>query len=384
MDLRKRYLTENECYKAGRKIDVKGLMLHSTGANNPKLGRYVDAPELEPEVSDYHWNTHRPGGRQVCVHGFIGYLPNREIATYQTLPWNHRGWGGGGTSNNTHIHVEICESDLNDSEYFHKVYKEAVELFAYLCEKFNLNPLEDVITHTEGNKLGIASNHADVMHWFPKHGKDMDDFRRDVKAEMNGKEYKEPVSNSSTSPVGKSILELAQEVIKGKHGSGDARRKSLGASYDAVQAKVNELLGGSKTNNKTIDQLAKEVIDGKYGSGDARRKALGSQYDEVQKRVNDLLAGKKAPVKKSVDQLAKEVIDGQHGSGDARRKALGSQYNAVQKRVNQILGSRPSSKTIAELAQEVIDGEHGSGRERMISLGSNYAAVQQEVNRRFR
>lgn len=386
MDLRKRYLTENECYKAGKKIDVKGLMLHSTGANNPKLGRYVDAPELEPEVSNYHWNTLRPGGRQVCVHGFIGYLPNREIATYQTLPWNHRGWGGGGSSNNTHIHVEICEADLDDAEYFRKVYKEAVELFAYLCEKFNLNPLEDIITHTEGNKMGIASNHADVMHWFPKHGKDMDNFRRDVKAEMTG----EPVTNPSTPPVApkpapsKSIDQLAREVIDGKHGSGDVRRKSLGDQYSAVQDRVNELLAPKKEEpKKSINQLAQEVIDGKHGSGDARRKALGSQYDAVQKRVNELLAPKKAPAK-TVDQLAREVIDGKHGSGDARKKSLGSQYDAVQKRVNQILGSRPSSKSISELADEVLRGEHGSGRERMISLGSNYAAVQKEVNRRMR
>ena len=41
-----------------------------------------------------------------------------------------------------------------------------------------------VICHSEGYKRGIASNHADVMHWFPKHGKSMDTFRSDVKAAM--------------------------------------------------------------------------------------------------------------------------------------------------------------------------------------------------------
>ena len=30
--------------------------------------------------------------------------------------------------------------------------------------------------------MGIASNHSDVMHWFPKHGKSMDTFRAAVKA----------------------------------------------------------------------------------------------------------------------------------------------------------------------------------------------------------
>lgn len=398
MDLRKRYLTENECYKDGEQIDVKGLMLHSTGANNPKLGRYVDAPELEPEVSDYHWNTFRPGGRQVCVHGFIGLTPEDKVATYQTLPWTMRGWHAGGKANDTHIGVEICEGDLNDAVYFNKVYREAVELFAYLAKEFKLDPMKDIITHTEGNKKGIASNHADVMHWFPKHGKDMDDFRRDVRAEMEGTiTYEQPIVTPDTPPVApapaastKSIDVLAQEVIDGKHGSGDARKKSLGSQYDAVQARVNELMGGKAAPiGKSITTLAQEVIDGKHGSGDARKKSLGASYDVVQAKVNELMGAKSAPkpAAKSVDTLAQEVIDGKHGSGDARRKSLGNRYDAVQARVNQLLGarsSRPAAKSINQLVEEVLRGEHGSGRERMISLGSNYAAVQKEVNRRMR
>ncbi len=49
----------------------------------------------------------------------------------------------------------------------------------YLCRKLNLNA-EDIIDHSEGHKLGIAGNHADVGHWFKRHGKSMDDFRADV------------------------------------------------------------------------------------------------------------------------------------------------------------------------------------------------------------
>jgi N-acetylmuramoyl-L-alanine amidase len=47
---------------------------------------------------------------------------------------------------------------------------------------------------------------------------------------------------SEVAPAPKSIDELAQEVIDGKHGSGDARRESLGEQYEAVQTRVNELL----------------------------------------------------------------------------------------------------------------------------------------------
>lgn len=183
MNLNKLILTENACYKAGRKITVKGIMVHSTGANNPWLKRYVgpDDGKLGKNQYNNHWNTYHPGGREVCVHGFIGKLADGTVATYQTLPWDHRGWHAGGSANNTHIGFEICEDDLTDGAYFAKVYKEAVELCAYLCKQYGLTE-KNIICHSEGYKQGVASNHGDVMHWFPKHGKSMDTFRAEVKA----------------------------------------------------------------------------------------------------------------------------------------------------------------------------------------------------------
>lgn len=183
MNLQKCFLTNNRCYKAGKVITPKGIMVHSTGANNPYLKRYVqpDDGKLGKNVYNNSWNT---DDVSVCVHAFIGKLADGTIATYQTLPWNHRGWHGGGSSNDTHIGFEICEDGLTDANYFKKVYAEAVELCVYLCKMFNLTE-KDIICHSEGYKKGIASNHADVMHWFPKHGKSMDTFRADVKAKLN-------------------------------------------------------------------------------------------------------------------------------------------------------------------------------------------------------
>ena len=192
MNLRELIFVNNDCYKAGKTIVPKGIMVHSTGANNPRLSRYVGPDDglLGKNTYGNHWN--RKMDRQVCVHGFIGKLANGTIATYQTLPWNHRGWHSGsglkGSANNTHISFEICEDGLTDASYFNKVYKEAVELCAYLCKLYNLNPTADgvIIGHYEGHKRGIASNHGDPANWFPKHGKSMDTFRADVKAEMGG------------------------------------------------------------------------------------------------------------------------------------------------------------------------------------------------------
>ena len=66
----------------------------------------------------------------------------------------------------------------------------AVWLCAYLCKESGVDPLDKrvLLCHSEGHAQGIATNHADVMHWFPKEGKTMDDFRKAVKEAMNEKQ----------------------------------------------------------------------------------------------------------------------------------------------------------------------------------------------------
>jgi len=195
MNLHKLILTENACYKAGKTITPKGIMVHSTGANNPWLKRYVGPDDglLGKNQNNNHWNRDKPDGRQVCVHGFIGKLADGSIATYQTLPWNHRGWHAGGSANDTHIGFEICEDGLTDASYFSAAYKEAVELCVYLCKQYGLDE-KKIICHSEGAKLGIASNHSDVMHWFPKNGKSMDTLRTDVKSGLTSATPVEPTT----------------------------------------------------------------------------------------------------------------------------------------------------------------------------------------------
>ncbi len=221
MNLKKLILTNNSCYKAGRTITPKGIMVHSTGANNPNLKRYVGPDDgfLGKNQYNNHWNQDKPDGRQVCVHGFIGKLADGSIATYQTLPWNWRGWHAGGSANDTHIGFEICEDGLTDTSYFNAVYKEAVELCVYLCKQYNLTE-KNIICHSEGCKLGIASNHSDVMHWFPKYGKSMDTFREDVR---KGLVVTAPAPNPSSGfSVGDKVI-LNGSLYSDSYGGGKGR-----------------------------------------------------------------------------------------------------------------------------------------------------------------
>lgn len=184
MRLYTQLLTHNDCYIKGRTIKPKGVMVHSTGAANPWLRRYV-APDdgRLGEPSSRHWNQ---GGVGACVHAMIGKAADGSVAVYQTLPWTMRGWHCGRSGNDTHIAFEICEDSLTDEVYFRQTYRAAVELTAYLCLQYHLDPEADgvVLCHSEGYARGIASNHADVMHWWRKFGATMDDFRAAVALEM--------------------------------------------------------------------------------------------------------------------------------------------------------------------------------------------------------
>ena len=219
MNLHKLILTENACYKAGKTMTPKGIMVHSTGANNPWLKRYIGPDDglLGKNAYGNHWNMDKPGGRSVCVHAFIGKLHDGSIATYQTLSWNMRGWHAGGSANESYIGFEICEDNLTDTSYFSAVYKEAVELCVYLCRQFGLTE-KNIICHSEGYKLGIASNHADVMHWFPRHGKSMDTFRADVKAGLIAEDA--PQLDNTPSDWSKEAISWAIQkgILKGDNG----------------------------------------------------------------------------------------------------------------------------------------------------------------------
>ena len=188
LTLNQQFLTGNDCYKAGRTIRPRGVMVHSTGVAQPN-----------PEVFIRRWN--KPDVEK-CVHAFVA-----QDRVVQTLPWTMRGWHAGtGTTgrsaNNTHISFECCEPaghtyqggtmvgynvEANQA-YFDALYRNAVALTARLCREFGLDPLKPgvVICHAEGYDLGIASQHGDVLQWWPKHGVSMDQFRQDVAKAMAG------------------------------------------------------------------------------------------------------------------------------------------------------------------------------------------------------
>lgn len=332
MNLRKLIFTENDCYTAGRKIKPTGIMVHSTGANNPNLKRYVGPDDGLLGVNKYgnHWN--KPGLSK-CVHAFIGKLEDGTIATYQVLPWDHRGWHAGGDANSTHIGFEICEDGLTDPVYFGKIYQEAVDLCVYLCKMFGLTE-KNIIDHSEGSALGLASNHGDVKHWFPKHGKSMDTLRADVKAQLSGAQTpKEPEPVAKPKPTGTIYRVQVGAFSKKANATRKLEAVKSAGFEDAVVVSVDGNLwrvqvGAYAVKDNAVKMQTKLAEAG--FTGFVTR--LSGKIEKVTQEP--------AAHKKSVEEVAREVIRGNWGNGADRRKRLaaaGYDYTEVQTVVNRLL-----------------------------------------------
>lgn len=287
MEITQFFLTENPCYKAGRKIIPSGIVVHSTGANNPNLKRYIgpDDGVLGRNQYNNHWNRELKSGNK-CVHAFIGKVADGTVRIYQTLPWDMRCWGVGsgkkGSHNNTHIQFEICEDGLNDEAYYKEAFDLAKELCAYLCKKYGIDP-ERIVGHYESAAAGMGSNHGDPRHWQKKFGDSMDDFRNDVRTMLGGADSTPDVA--VTAPVDKSPqkAETAQKA-ENKTESVVYNMKTLRVGNTGTQVKVLQWL-----LNHTTDYTS-GVVDGIFGT---KTVAAVRSFQQAKGLTVDGIVGKK-------------------------------------------------------------------------------------------
>ena len=190
MEIIQCYQTKNPCYRKGTPMKPVGIVVHSTGANNPHLCRYVDCPErLGVNRYGNHWN--RPEAATL-VHGAIGLDKEGIVTVVNTLPYTMAAWGVGKGSRGSynydptgHIQFEMCEDDLTDPSYFDQVMGTAVAYCARLCREYGL-AAESVVSHKEAHAQGYASNHGDPENWMGRFGMTMEDFRARVRAKLKG------------------------------------------------------------------------------------------------------------------------------------------------------------------------------------------------------
>lgn len=231
MEILQAYQTENRCYKQGRKNKAVGIVVHSTGAVNRNLSRYVDAPDrLGKNRYGNHWNK---AEADKCMHAFIGYDKDQNVIVAQTLPYNYVCWGSGkgknGSYNATHLQFEICQGSNADEAYYREAVKCAEEYCANLC-RLNGWKADCIVSHREAALAGYASNHGDPDSWMKHFGDNMDQFRARVAAILGEDAPSDPdittapdqapaQSDQTTTGGGKTVTIELTTLRKGSQGA---------------------------------------------------------------------------------------------------------------------------------------------------------------------
>lgn len=176
--------TYSGAYQANRRIKPKGIVIHSTGAENPYLWRWVNDPINAGSNSSANYFGGENDDRQVTPHAVFGLDINRDCAVIKILPYDYRCWGCGhdvnGSYNDSHIQIEIAEDAGLTREYLLKALNSVAEWSARLCIEYGIN-VKDVVSHKEAHAAGYASNHGDPEHWLSKYGITMDNVREKVR-----------------------------------------------------------------------------------------------------------------------------------------------------------------------------------------------------------
>ena len=153
-------MRQSTWFKNTQMMDVKGVLWHSTGANNPNIRRYVQPDDNDPDRSyliqmlgeNTNHNDWNHSYVKKGVNAFIGKLADGTVSTVQVGEWERRPWGCGsgknGSCNDGWIQFEICEDALTDENYFNQVYNEAVELTSNAKSPSSLNARFIISTQT--------------------------------------------------------------------------------------------------------------------------------------------------------------------------------------------------------------------------------------------
>ena len=278
-------MTQSTCYKGTRKFTPKGILWHSTGANNPNLKRYVQPDDNATDKADWlaklgknaYANDWNHINREAGLNFWIGKLADGTVAAVQTMPWNYRPWGCGsgskGSCNDTHIQFEICEDALTDASYFNACYQEACEMTAYLCKMFGIDPkgtvsynglqVPTIIDHTGSHALGLGSNHGDVQHWSRRYGKTMENVRNDVAAILaaDGATPTTPSVPAETEDNAKAIWDRLYAAIQNPYGVAGVMGNFMAES----SLRANNLQNSyEKSLGMTDEQYTAAVDNGTY------------------------------------------------------------------------------------------------------------------------
>lgn len=157
-------MTNSTQWAYHKKLTPKGIVIHSSGRNNPYLRQYVQPSKKDKNYANLimqlgenrkhnDWNHIHTSYN---FHYWVGKDKSNDVVSVQTFPLNMKTW------NDDYIHICICEDKLQDKTYLINCLYEVIYLCYVICKEFNWD--EKVIhDHSE------ISDFPDSNYWLKKH-----------------------------------------------------------------------------------------------------------------------------------------------------------------------------------------------------------------------
>ena len=225
----------------------------------------------------------------------VGYLEKSKLAYQKNPNIIYEKTAGAGQDNYTKYGKEMRDilprvmdfpaywCDAFVDWCFYKAYGDKAK--QVICGNFDDYTVNSCKYYEKANRLGtIPQEGAQVF--FTKNGKSSGCHHTGLVYDVDNTYFYTIEGNTSS---GSTVVANGGCVAKKKYSISAYKGKVLFGypKYELVEYSVA----------KTIDELAREVIDGKWGSGDDRKKRLtnaGYNYSEVQAKVNQILKGNKS------------------------------------------------------------------------------------------
>lgn len=275
----------NKHFTPGRAGTINKIVLHHNAGNLTIRGCYNVWQDREASA---HY--------QVQSDGRIGQLVWDKDTAWHAGDFN---------ANATSIGIEHADCQTRPWMISNACLENGAHLVAALCKYYKLGRptwMKNVFPHSHFSATECPASIAGSQNAaYMKRAQEWYDAMMKGSSAPAAPKPSKPAPKPAKKPAKKKdVNTIAQEVIKGAWGNGDDRRRRLeaaGYNYAAVQNAVNAKLG-AKPNTPTrrpgpsLDDVARAVIRGDYGNGEERRRRLtaaGYNYNAVQARVNQLL-----------------------------------------------------------------------------------------------
>lgn len=259
-----KYATNNPAFAAGRAIPRSGAVNHSVGCAQPS--------------ADVFYNLMNKSSATWGVHAILGDFHKGPGRIILAMPLNRRPWGCGsgskGSYNNSRVQWEVCEPSGHtyaggtmigydveaNKEYFARMWALLVKFNVYVAIECGYDAAA-ICDHAEAHAQGYGSNHADLGHWLPKHGKSMSDLRAEVKAILGDQKNNEEeidVTRDELKAIVREVLEEDNPTYKDLKDVPEYWRDQVKAMLDA-----GAINGGTPAEvNPTDVNIRKETLKG--------------------------------------------------------------------------------------------------------------------------